>query len=342
MRRWLNQGWTAAIKWLGAVIAVALIGIGAYRYLGYLGAHPSTSDAYTNAHVVRIAPQVTGPVISVPIRNHQRVRPDDLLFAIDPRPFQIALDRAEASLALTGKDLAAATAAVTTAQAVVRQREAAYDDASANARRIDALVKQGTLPAQTGDDAEAQLKGARAALDASKSDLQRAIEQRGELGEGNAQTRLALAQVAQARLDLSHAEVRAPIEGVVADLTLRPGSMVDAGVPLFALVDDSQWWIDANFKETDLRRITPGQPATVRIDMYPGVVFHGIVDSVSPASGAAFSLLPPENATGNWVKVTQRFPVKVVLRDVDATHPLRIGASSSVTIDTTVAAEERP
>ena len=187
-----------------------------------------------------------------------------------------------------------------------------------------------------GDDARAREREADAALDAAKSDLRRAVEQRGELGRENAQTRLALAKVDQAKLNLSDTEVRAPVDGVVAELELRPGSTVKAGVVLFALVDEQHWWVDANFKETALLRIQPGQPATVRVDMYPGKEFAGVVDSVSPASGAAFSLLPPENATGNWVKVTQRFPVKVLLKDLRPQYPLRIGASSSVTIDTTV------
>jgi membrane fusion protein (multidrug efflux system) len=341
---WLNKVVKSrtAVKSVAVVTAAALLGATGYWYLHYEAAHPSTSDAYTNAHVVRIAAQVSGPVISVPISNHQRVRAGDLLFAIDPQPFQITLDQAEAALAVTGKDVAAAGAAVVAAQATVRQRQAAYDDASVNARRVEALVARGMMPAQAGDNAEAQLKEARATLDAAKSDLRRAIEQRGELGRGNAQIRLALAKVAQARLDLSHTQVRAPIDGVITELELRPGSTVDAGVTLFALVDEGRWWVDANFRETDLVRIKPGQPATVRIDMYPGVDFAGVVDSVSPASGAAFSLLPPENATGNWVKVTQRFPVKVVLRDIGPTHPLRIGATSTVTIDTTVAPERRP
>lgn len=319
-----------------AFAVAALLGAAGYWYLGYEEAHPSTSDAYTNANVVRIAAQVSGPVVSVPVRNHQHVRAGDLLFTIDPRPFQIALAQAEAQLALAGKDVAAATAAVEAAQATVRQRQAAADDASANTKRVAALVARGVMTPKDGDDARAREREAHAALDAAKSDLRRAVEQRGELGRENAQTRLALAKVDQAKLDLSDTEVRAPVDGVIAELDLRPGSTVNAGVVLFALVDEQHWWVDANFKETALLRIRPGQPATVQVDMYPGKVFSGEVDSVSPASGAAFSLLPPENATGNWVKVTQRFPVKVLLKDVTPEYPLRIGASSSVTIDTTV------
>lgn len=145
---------------------------------------------------------------------------------------------------------------------------------------------------------------------------------------------MAKTALAKAELDLSYTRVVAPKNGKIANLTLRQGSMVEAGAPLFALVETDEWWVKANFKETELARIHRGQPASIELDMYPGHSFHGEVQSINPASGTAFSLLPPENATGNWVKVTQRFPVKVMIKNPDAAHPLRVGASSQVVIDT--------
>ena len=118
-------------------------------------------------------------------------------------------------------------------------------------------------------------------------------------------------------------------------MTLRPGATVQAGQPLFAIIEANRWWVDANFKETDLARIKVGQPATVRLDMYPDTTFDGTVESISAGSGASFSVLPPENASGNWVKVTQRFPVRIALTNPPADKPLRVGASAWVTIDTT-------
>ena len=129
--------------------------------------------------------------------------------------------------------------------------------------------------------------------------------------------------------------VTAPSDGILSNVTLRPGATVQAGPPLFAIIEANRWWVDANFKETDLARIKVGQPATVYLDMYPGATFDGVVESISAGSGATFSVLPPENATGNWVKVTQRFPVRITITNPPADKPLRVGASASVTIDTT-------
>jgi membrane fusion protein (multidrug efflux system) len=137
----------------------------------------------------------------------------------------------------------------------------------------------------------------------------------------------------QAQLDLKYCRIYAPADGIVDEVSLRPGTFVSKGRDALALVENDEVWVDANFKETDLMRIQPGQSATVKVDLLPDKVFHGKVQSLSPASGTAFSLLPPENATGNWVKVTQRFPVRI--RIIDPTPQLRLGASSEVSIDAT-------
>jgi len=330
----------ARLKWpllLLAALSATLFG-GWYAWRSYY--LPSTDDAYLNANVVRIAAQIGGPVKRVEVVDQQRVEAGALLFEIDPAPFQIALEHAEAQLAQSGSDLAAATAAVATARAEVNRTQALFDEAVKNGRRVQALVQRGTLSAADGDHAEAQRETAGAALQAALTELQQAIDRRGEDGAGNAQTRIALTQVARARLNLSYTQVRAPVAGVVSNLQLRPGSTIAAGQVLFALVDTSQWWVDTNFKETDLHAIRVGQPARVAVDMLPGTALRGEVQSIGPASGAAFSLLPPENATGNWVKVTQRFPVRVRLTAPAAA--LRIGASCTVTIDTRVKAHSPP
>ncbi len=150
----------------------------------------------------------------------------------------------------------------------------------------------------------------------------------------------AQAAVNGAKLQLEHATLKAPVDGLIGKVRIRPGAIARAGIGLFPLVETSHWWVDANFKETDLKRIVPGQPATVTLDLYPSRSFKGRVELVSPASGAAFSLLPPENASGNWVKVTQRFPVRVSIDNPSDGPPLRVGASASVTVDTTSGASD--
>jgi membrane fusion protein (multidrug efflux system) len=168
------------------------------------------------------------------------------------------------------------------------------------------------------------------------------LEEKLKLAEANLQAARARksnvpeaqAAVEQARAALEAATVKAPIDGVVGSVTVRPGAIVRAGVPLFPIVDESKWWVDANFKETDLTRIHPGQKATVSVDMYPGREFTGVVEALSPASTTAFSLLPSQNASGNWIKLTQRFPVRVSLTLNRDDPPMRLGASANVTVDT--------
>ena len=198
--------------------------------------------------------------------------------------------------------------AVNKAEADMHQRQAELRNARTNEQRVRTLVKEQFLSAQAGDDATMAVATAEAAYAAARADL------------------------AQAQLDLAHTHVTAPVSGTVASLSLRPGTVVQASNPLFAVIASDQYWVDANFKETDLEHIRPGDTAEIRVDSYPDHVFRGRVDSLSGGAGTAFSLLPAQNATGNWVKVTQRVPVKVIVLDPDPEHPLRIGTSAEVTV----------
>lgn len=312
-----------------------IIFVSGYSYWHYSVYHPSTDDAYVQANIINIAPQVGGPIAAVYVQDHQAVKRGTLLFTINPAPFQIAVSAAEAELALSKQDVGAASAGISTAAAAVTQRQAQLVDTQKNTARYLALVSRGLLPKAEGDNARANLAVATAALAAAQSQLEQAKQQLGVSGITNARIEAATAKLDQAHLDLQHTQVFAPADGTLVNFSLRVGSMVSADQPLFALVEAHNWWADANFKETDLVRIRLGQPATIAVDIYPDKVFHGTVTGISVGSGAAFSLLPPENATGNWVKVTQRFPVRVSIIDPDSKYPLRVGASSAVTIDTT-------
>jgi membrane fusion protein (multidrug efflux system) len=326
-------------KWsiIGAVGVAALAG--GYLYWRHSLTYPSTDDAYVSGHVVRIAPRITGMVASLPVHAFHVVAAGDLLLEIDRQPFEIALQKANAQLDLQRQKIAADQAAVDAAQADVKNRQAEYDNAKTNMRRVSELLATHSIAKAKADDARYRLDEAKAALGAARADLQHALKERGAPGEHNAELRLAEAEVAQARLDLSYTRITAVVSGILGEITLRPGTMVQAGQMLFPLLDDKTFWVDANYKETDLHRIHSGQSATIAVDMYPDKTFNGVVESISPASGVAFSLLPPENATGNWVKVTQRFPVRVRITDTSSRYPLRIGASSHVTIDTITGGE---
>jgi membrane fusion protein (multidrug efflux system) len=314
-----------------SVIAGLALVAGGYAWWQYAQRFQSTSDAYVSAHVVRIAAQVGGRVNELPVKDNTHVEQGQLLLGIDAEPYQIALNRAEANVTLAEQARAAADAKVSATRARVKEGEAAHDDAYRNNARMQDLSKQQDVALAKADSARYALREAAAALDAARAELDQAIRAQDEAG---ARVRVAEAALAEARLNLSHTRVTAPAAGFLGEIRIRPGEVISAGQQLFPLVEDSPVWVDANFKETALHRVQTGQPATISVDMYPGKTYKGEVESLSPASGVAFALLPPENATGNWVKVTQRFPVRVRITNPDAATPLRVGASSTVTIDT--------
>ncbi len=261
-----------------------------YTVWQYYQVHITTENAYVNGNVVQMATQVSGPVLNLYIENNQKVKKGTLLFEIDPKLFDTALEEAAAQ---------------------VLQNQAQFRNAKINHERILDLVAQKFLPPEEKDNAIT-------ALDVASANL-----------------KLAEAKLEKAKLDLEYTKIMAPTDGLINNLTLRPGTIVQAQMPLFVLIDSSQYWVDANFKETELEDIRSQQPATIVLDMYPNHTFTGVVESISGSSGTAFSLLPPQNATGNWVKVTQRIPVKVLVQDVSPDYPLKIGATATVTINTT-------
>jgi len=320
------------VKWIIGIVVVVIAGVGGYFYWHHSQIYPSTNDAYVQAEVITISPQISGRVSTVPVHDHQHVNQGQLLVQIDPEPFRIAVQAAEAKLALAGKQAGAAGSDVTAARAAVEQRQATLTQAAANARRMRKLYEQHTIPKASLDDAVAALESARAALAQAQADVKKARQEQAAAGH---QASLEVAQVAleQARLQLSYTRITAPASGELGRVDVQPGDMVQLGQSLFPLVEDGSFWVAANFKETDLPRIRAGQPAKVTVDMLPGVALKAYVQSVAPASGTAFSLLPPENATGNWVKVTQRIPVKIALKEIPQ-RPLRIGASAEVTVNT--------
>lgn len=318
------------------LVAIALVGAAllaiASGLLFFRAASVTTDNAYINAPVVSITSQVSGPVQQLLVQDNHAVHKGDLLLQIDPRPFQIALQQAEANLALARQGVGQGSASVRAATADAEQKAADLAQARADAARAHELGPRGYLSREDIEKADTRVRTLSAELLSARARLDQARAQLGGTGDDNVNVRAAQAAVDAARLKLDYTQLRAPFDGTVSNLSLQPGSMVQAAVPLFALIDEHRAWVDANFKETQFRRLRPGQKAEIRIDMYPGRVFHGVVDSISGGSGTAFSLLPPQNATGNWVKVTQRVPVKIVITDADARLPLRIGTSADIRV----------
>ena len=320
------------VKWgIAALILLAAIVAGIVYWKESKHA-VSTENAYVNANRIDIAAQVAGPIVAVHVRDQQHVNKGDLLVEIDARPYQIAVDAAQAQLEIAYQTTSSESAAVAAARAQVSQRQAELRNAQSNERRVRDLIERKLISQQSAEAMITEAETAQAAVHAAEANLQQAQSALGEAGKRNATVRAAVAKLDQAKLDLEHTRIFAPASGWLANFGLRPGSTVQVGFVLFAIISDEEYWVDANFKETELDRIRPGQQATIRVDMYRDREFRGVVESLSVGSGAAFSLLPAQNATGNWVKVTQRVPVKVRFDDFDPSFPLRVGATASVDV----------
>ena len=320
------------------ILGPALVaGVGGWMYLT-AGRYVSTDNAYVQADRATIAPQVAGRVTEVLVHENQAVRKGDVLFRIDPEPLQIAVARAQAQLEGISSLLDAARAGFRSAQANVRSAEEALRVNEAQYKRMQDLRRKGLVAQKDVDDAANNLATARGNRDADVAAVAKAQSLLGGLPETpDAELsgyKLAKAQLAAAQLDLEHAIVRAPIDGTIGKQNLQPGDFLGPGQAAMPLVATRGLWIDANFKETDLTHVRVGQPVAIEVDTYPGHEWKGHVASISPASGAEFSVLPAQNATGNWVKIVQRISVRIAVDDEESGPTLRAGMSAVVRIDT--------
>jgi membrane fusion protein (multidrug efflux system) len=327
----------ARSRWrLPLMLVVPLIAIvaGLWYWFGSPGT-VSTDNAYIKQDIVSIASQVTGMVATVHVRENQHVRAGDILYTIDPSTFQVAIAQADAQIA-------SAQAGVTALQADVGANAAdlagARDDlalAEANFAREKALMERGFNTRAKIDAASHAVAAARDELASIGAQVAKA---RAQLATGaqvpgvNPAIAVARSQRAQAELNLSRTVVRAPADGIVTQASrLMVGQMAFLGVPMLSLVRDGGARVDANFKETDLAHMRPGQPADLHFDAYPGLKLKGHVESIGAGTGSEFSILPAQNATGNWVKITQRVPVRIAI-DSKSDRPLIAGLSSNVSV----------
>jgi len=304
------------------VVLLALVALGARRWI-YGLSHVSSDNAQVDGHIVPILPKVGGFVTEVRIDENQNVKAGDTLVVLDDRDYKVRLAQAEADLAVA---LAGVSnrARVGQAEALVEQAQANALKAHADLERVRPLALQEIVSKQQLDAVEAAARAADAALAAAQAALLAA----------DARVGAARAARDQAALNLSYTRVIAPSSGVVSKKTVELGQLVQAGQPLMSVVPLEDVWVTANLKETEVADVKPGEPVDFTVDAYPGRHFTGHVQSLSPATGARFSLLPPDNATGNFTKVVQRVPVRVRPDKVDPAHPLRPGLSVVVTIQT--------
>jgi membrane fusion protein (multidrug efflux system) len=305
------------IPWtIAAVVVTAGAWYGA-RTVSFYRHHAETDDAQIEGHIDPVLPRVSGYVTEVKVDDNQRVRAGDLLLRIDTRDLEAKIQTAAGAVENARAQVAVAKANVTAA-------ETARGRAVGDLERYAALRKKEEISQQQYDTARAAAEAAAAERAAA---AQAVAAARGQVAQKQADLDLA-------KLQLSYATVAAPSSGIVSKKNVEVGELVQAGQPLMAIVQDSGVWIVANYKETQLRKMRVGQPVTFEVDAYPKHVFHGRVDSFAAATGAKFSLLPPDNATGNFTKVVQRIPVKIVPTDPpDPNFPLRAGMSVTTIVD---------
>ncbi|HVJ43036.1 MAG TPA: HlyD family secretion protein [Dongiaceae bacterium] len=317
-------------------IVLAVVGAAAY-----IAEEPyvSTDDAFVRAAKDSVNARVSGQVVEIAVVDNQPVRKGQLLFRIDPEPYQIAVEQAQA-------DLERARLEIETLKTKYRQQlaelQSAKDSATFDAHEYDrkqALIGSGFTPRAVLERAETDLKVARQNIASIEQQIANTVVALN--GDPNIEVdrhptvRVAKARLDRDKLDLSYAEVRAPDDGIVTKVDdLQVGDYVSPGAPVFSLLSSRQVWIEANFRETGLTHMRPGQAATIDVDVYPGHTFKAHVVSMSPGTGSDFAVLPPENATGNWVKVVQRLTVRLELDQVDADRPLFSGISVTARVDT--------
>lgn len=329
---------TALLRLVLLVVVPVIVVGGALVAWQQGGRFVTTENAYVKTDIVQIAPEIAGRVAEVAVRDHMHVEAGDVLLRIDPEPFRLALMRAEA-------ELDAARVAVETARATYRETESELgelmnraDYLERQARRQQALAARGIAPAQRQEESESDAQVARERITVTRQRLQRLLTTlRGDPNlpvDEHPSVRERLAARDAAALDLARTNIVAPVAGTIVNMRLQNGEQVRAATPVFALVSDRRPWIEANLKETTLTHVRIGQRVEVTLDLYPDRTWIGEVESISPATGAEFAILPPQNASGNWVKVVQRLPVRIRLLPQAGEPPLRAGVTATVSIDT--------
>jgi len=327
------------------ILALVLLVGGYFGYQRYQfgQAHEDTDDAQVEGDVYPVIPRVGGPVLEVKIDDNQVVKKGDVVVTLDPSDYQQRVNAAEAALAAAQANVVAARTSIGTAQANVKAAQATIGVSSANRTRLEKDLKRSTflrkediIPQSDYDAVQANLQSTTAQRATAEQQVAVARQQ-----VASAQQQVAVAQAVvkqrqadldNAKLQLSYTTITAPANGVVSRKNVQPGQVVAPGQQLFGLVASDRTWVVANFKETQLENMKVGQKVNIEVDAYPNEEFEGHVESLSAATGARFALLPPDNSTGNFVKVTQRVPVKIALDKTDPEHPLRAGMSVTATV----------
>ncbi len=320
------------------VVALVAAGVVGVRWWRFYQTHVSTDDAYVRADIAQVTARVPGAIVELAVQENAHVEEGDLIVRLDRAEYEVKLRETEAAVAHAIRTTEEMKAAVLTAQSHLAVAEAELAQRRLDHSRAEQLAGRQAMSVERLDQTRTALRAGEARVEAARHEVVGAQAALGiPLDAPSTETaivRQAIAARDMAALLLSYADVRAPIAGVIARRTIELGQRIQAGQPLMMIVPLGRVYIEANFKETQLYSVRVGQPAEVVADVYPDVVYHGHVASMAPGSGAAFALLPPENASGNWVKVVQRVPVRIALDEpppID--RPLRVSLSVVATID---------
>ena len=316
---------------------LAVASVGGYFYATG-GRFVTTDNAYIKADKIFVSAEVSGPLTEVAVSENTPVVHGQALIRIDDMPFRIAVSRAEARLGVVRRTIESTRAHY---REVLAVKQAAEEKVAYFQREFG---RREELQAR-GVSSEAALDQARHDLDFARQAVRQSIEKIAQISaylggdsdrsvEKHPEYLEALAELKRAAFEISRTVIEAPADGVVTSINLQPGEYVTAGEPLFGIVVSGEVWVDANLKETKLTHVTVGQTATIRVDAYPKISWRALVASIGAATGSEFSVLPPQNATGNWVKIVQRVPVRLMLLDYSGEPPLRAGMSVVVSIDT--------
>jgi membrane fusion protein (multidrug efflux system) len=320
---------------IGVPIVAAGIGLTIWQQGGRF---VSTEDAYVKTDIAQISPEVAGRVIDVTVADQTPVKAGELLLRLDPVPYQLALDKAEATLDAARIQVENARASYFETRSELGEVESQADYLQRQFQRQKELARTGVVSATKLEEAQNEASVARDRLNVVRARLQRVLTMLGGdpaiPTDQHPMVRDKRAERDRASLDLSHTTLVAPIGGVAVNVKLQPGEQVKAATPLFVIVSDRRPWVEVNLKETELTHVRVGQQARVVLDTYPDEIWDGEVASISPATGAEFAILPPQNASGNWVKVVQRLPARVRLLPHDGESPLRAGTTATVSVDT--------
>jgi len=327
----ISKKWISLSVILGVTVAGAVWGLVEWRHAQTF---ISTDNAYVKGHVISVASRVPGPLLSVDVQENQFVKAGQVIATVDPKDYDAAVERAEASRQEATSALTLNQAQIAQASAQVEAVRSQKNLAELERTRFTALYERNSIPKQKYDQALAGADVAAAQVTASQKQVAAA---QGLLGVSKSKVGVAQAALDNAKLQRSYCTIVAPCDGYVSRKLGEAGMVVAPGQPLCAIVPlgQEEIWVEANFKETQLRKVKPGQPVKLVADLDEKTTFNGRVDSIAAGTGAVFSLLPPENATGNWVKVVQRIPVRIKLDPgADPSKKLRLGLTVSAEIDT--------